>query len=605
MAKTEFLSAEISIEDKASKQLDRIIDSIEKQTVELLKMQKAGETSGKEMDKMTKSIIQQNNQILKLKATLDKTRSSAQKRMKVNVDTLSAKKNVDRLGRSFDILRSAASKAESVIGRVRYGLSKLNPLNLRNLLIGIGGAYAGKKVFDNTFGAAAEFEMSEKMIQAMFNDRKKAEQYINAMQNMAINSPLLNSQDIFSNSKSYISLTKNMDLLNKMWDLTERLLAVDPAQGVEGAVLALKELFSGDSQSLVERFEMPRKALNDIKKLPIDQQVKALDKLFNKMGMTKKLVNEMGSTTLGFWNQIKETSQVALRRVGQPAVDIIRPYLKEVNRAMQGGKLNRFVKFGQTMAKGIANGFVRTSKSVGKWIDSIINDPQFQKLDTISAKFQFVLDDVKKKFDNWYKNDGKIAIYNITTGIVQTIVTVINDNIGTVATVGIKLGSSLAAGIVQGISSNPVISVLAGAGIGGMIGGPIGALIGGVAGVGVGAGGMINRWLDKRDQKESKRLKDLTDLYTKGGGLGGKNAQLKANRHAIGLPRVPYDNYPALLHEGEKVLTKQQANQSERKKASRPVLITGNTFNVRHESDIKKVALELARLLESEGGLMA
>ncbi|MCU6396732.1 hypothetical protein KW820_22655, partial [Enterobacter quasiroggenkampii] len=31
--------------------------------------------------------------------------------------------------------------------------------------------------------------------------------------------------------------------------------------------------------------------------------------------------------------------------------------------------------------------------------------------------------------------------------------------------------------------------------------------------------------------------------------------------YATGLPRVPYNNYPALLHEGEVVLTKKEVNQ--------------------------------------------
>ena len=33
---------------------------------------------------------------------------------------------------------------------------------------------------------------------------------------------------------------------------------------------------------------------------------------------------------------------------------------------------------------------------------------------------------------------------------------------------------------------------------------------------------------------------------------------------AVGLDRVPYDNYPALLHEGERVLTAQQAREADR-----------------------------------------
>ncbi len=47
--------------------------------------------------------------------------------------------------------------------------------------------------------------------------------------------------------------------------------------------------------------------------------------------------------------------------------------------------------------------------------------------------------------------------------------------------------------------------------------------------------------------------------------------------HAFGLYRVPYDNYPAILHEDERVLTAREARERD---SSRPIQITvsGNTF---------------------------
>ena len=64
--------------------------------------------------------------------------------------------------------------------------------------------------------------------------------------------------------------------------------------------------------------------------------------------------------------------------------------------------------------------------------------------------------------------------------------------------------------------------------------------------------------------------------------------------HAFGLDRVPYDNYPALLHEGERVLTASQAREQDAGVSSgSQVVITGNSFSLREESDISKIAAEL------------
>lgn len=56
---------------------------------------------------------------------------------------------------------------------------------------------------------------------------------------------------------------------------------------------------------------------------------------------------------------------------------------------------------------------------------------------------------------------------------------------------------------------------------------------------------------------------------------------LQGNRHAFGLERVPYDEYPALLHEGERVLTASEARSQDTGQAGAAPLqitITGNSF---------------------------
>ena len=62
---------------------------------------------------------------------------------------------------------------------------------------------------------------------------------------------------------------------------------------------------------------------------------------------------------------------------------------------------------------------------------------------------------------------------------------------------------------------------------------------------------------------------------------------------AYGLSYVPYDNFPALLHEGERVLTASEARTA--KNTGSSPTITGNNFIVREEADIEKIAKEIVR----------
>lgn len=74
----------------------------------------------------------------------------------------------------------------------------------------------------------------------------------------------------------------------------------------------------------------------------------------------------------------------------------------------------------------------------------------------------------------------------------------------------------------------------------------------------------------------------------------------RGGNHAFGLSRVPYDDYPARLHEGERVLTAAQAREADRQGGAR-VVITGNVFNVREENDIDAIAEALyEKLAEAE-----
>ncbi|WP_024833836.1 tape measure protein [Ruminiclostridium josui] len=87
----------------------------------------------------------------------------------------------------------------------------------------------------------------------------------------------------------------------------------------------------------------------------------------------------------------------------------------------------------------------------------------------------------------------------------------------------------------------------------------------------------------------------ITNLF--GGSNGniqssGKNKFGFGNGYAVGLSYVPYNNFPTVLHEGERVLTASE-NRSYGQNAA-PV-ITGNSFVIREEADIQKVAIEIVR----------
>ena len=93
--------------------------------------------------------------------------------------------------------------------------------------------------------------------------------------------------------------------------------------------------------------------------------------------------------------------------------------------------------------------------------------------------------------------------------------------------------------------------------------------------------------------KKATAIRDAWEAF----GDGGNNSyfDIDPGSFAVGLNRVPYDNFPALLHEGERVLTASQARAEERGGPTVQVTVTGNSFYGSDAAMEDRVAQKLAR----------
>lgn len=107
--------------------------------------------------------------------------------------------------------------------------------------------------------------------------------------------------------------------------------------------------------------------------------------------------------------------------------------------------------------------------------------------------------------------------------------------------------------------------------------------------------------MDSRDQVASAAaIKSSWEAF--GGGGNNSYFDVDPGSFAVGLDRVPYDNFPALLHEGERVLTASQARAEERGGPTVQVTVTGNSFYgsdaAMEDRVAQKVAREVARAVQ-------
>lgn len=79
----------------------------------------------------------------------------------------------------------------------------------------------------------------------------------------------------------------------------------------------------------------------------------------------------------------------------------------------------------------------------------------------------------------------------------------------------------------------------------------------------------------------------------------GYTKHRSGHQRAMGIDYVPYDNFPALLHEGEKVLTAGEARQEKNGVSGIQIVMNGTV--IREDADIDRVAQELLSKLEAAG----
>ncbi|WP_342530790.1 phage tail tape measure protein [Lysinibacillus sp. FSL R5-0849] len=227
---------------------------------------------------------------------------------------------------------------------------------MQGALVGLMGAYVGvtgaSKLFSATIGAAANYEQNAMAITGMFGDDKQAKKYLQMVEKAAIDSPVLNSTDMMTNSKAFIGISKNLDELKQVWGLVERIQALSGVD-TQQAAFSTKELMQGDYVSMYEAVGLDKKELQKITKMDgMSAKMAGLDKLLTKMGVNDEMVNNMANTTKGLWSQLEEKSQTFFRNIGMESNTKLADFLRRLNKMFDGIDTNSISnKLGGMLAK--------------------------------------------------------------------------------------------------------------------------------------------------------------------------------------------------------------------------------------------------------------
>ena len=134
-----------------------------------------------------------------------------------------------------------------------------------------------------------------------------------------------------SQVSSFIPLSNAYGVdISKTVKVARKLAAFDPAQGMEGASIAIKEFLSGNVSSLSRRFEINRSALSKINTGDADQMLDSLDQVLSGMGVTDRLIDEQAASMATKYDKIVGNLESAQIGITTSLVEFITPTLESL-----------------------------------------------------------------------------------------------------------------------------------------------------------------------------------------------------------------------------------------------------------------------------------
>lgn len=233
--------------------------------------------------------------------------------------------------------RGIASGADRAADNVR-GLGDAAKLTAT---IGFGALLAGGTAIVGGLGAAAfaglgfnnAMEQATARINAFTKDGEKTAEILEMVKARAAATPFAFEE--MANAAAAlgpVAISSGEDL-EKLIETAEVLAASNPAEGLAGAAFALKEATSGDFTSAIERFNLSRRYINQLKEEGVPA-LEAVSMAMKQAGYDTDLVSSLAATAEGRWSTFQDTFTTLAGTVTQPIFDAFSSGLGSANEKL-------------------------------------------------------------------------------------------------------------------------------------------------------------------------------------------------------------------------------------------------------------------------------
>ncbi|GAB4203625.1 MAG: hypothetical protein OHK0022_27990 [Roseiflexaceae bacterium] len=208
------------------------------------------------------------------------------------------------LGGVAEQARSAAQAAGSTLGGALRSVGQLAGGLALGGALALGGGLAGAAGAGLSFNNS--LELTSARIQAFTKDAGQTAAMLEMVKERASQTPFA-FEEMASATAALLPAAKGSGkAIEELLAQAEILAASNPAEGLEGAAFALKEALSGDFTSVIERFNLPRQRLNELKEQGVPA-LEAIQTAMKEIGLDADLVSGLAATATGRWSTFKDT----------------------------------------------------------------------------------------------------------------------------------------------------------------------------------------------------------------------------------------------------------------------------------------------------------
>ncbi|MFT8350079.1 tail length tape measure protein [Clostridium saccharoperbutylacetonicum] len=180
-------------------------------------------------------------------------------------------------------------------------------------------------------------------VQGMLGDKGAGKAYFNQLQKDANKSGFA-FQDLQDNARNFIGITKNTESLDKLNNLSERLSIGNTSKGLGDAGSAIKDMMSGEGDSLKTDFGFNDDDIGILKaSKDMDDFTGKFDELLNKKGLDSDMLNTFNSSPTAQLDNLKSNLDTGLGQAGQGLLEALTPVIVAINQMFSDGSFQVFI----------------------------------------------------------------------------------------------------------------------------------------------------------------------------------------------------------------------------------------------------------------------